>query len=172
MHESSAEEVPLKIPKRRARDKLYIIAEILDIAKDGALRTQIMYQANLSFPRLHDYLRFLLKIDLLEKIEKEGKLIYKSTEKGMVFLQRYREISVLLDYRSHIHHHRSNIDMMRFKLGELKKAIDNLETNLFNTATCPKCQKDIFPDCKFCPYCGNKLKVERREKQQNEAIRN
>ena len=51
-------------PKRR--DKLYIIAEILEIAKEGILKTQIMYRANLSFTQLNEYLKFMLKINLLE----------------------------------------------------------------------------------------------------------
>jgi predicted transcriptional regulator len=81
-------------PKRR--DKLYIIAEILEIAKDGALKTQIMYRANLSFTQLNDYLGFMLQINLLAKTKRSGKDIYKSTERGLDFLQRYREIAELL----------------------------------------------------------------------------
>jgi predicted transcriptional regulator len=80
----------------KRRDKLYIIAEILDIAKDGTLKTQIMYRANLSFTQLNDYLRFMLKIKLLEKIVENDKEKYKATEKGLSFLQRYREITQLL----------------------------------------------------------------------------
>ncbi len=82
-------------PSKR-RDRLYIIAEILEIAKEGALKTQIMYRANLSFTQLRDYLKFMLKINLLEKIVKNNKEIYKATEKGMDFLQRHREMTELL----------------------------------------------------------------------------
>ena len=81
-------------PKRR--DKLYIMAEILEIAKDGALKTQIMYRANLSYTQLNNYLGFMLETDLLEKIEEESRDIYGSTEKGQDFLERYREIAELL----------------------------------------------------------------------------
>ena len=81
-------------PKRR--DRLYIIAEILEIAKEGTLKTQIMYGANLSFTQLNDYLGFTLKINLLEKTRRNEKKVYKTTEKGMDFLQRYREITQLL----------------------------------------------------------------------------
>ncbi len=81
-------------PKRR--DKLYIMAEILGIAKEGALKTQVMYRANLSFTQLNCYLGFMLEINLLEKIRKNDKDIYKSTEKGLDFLQRYYQIAKLL----------------------------------------------------------------------------
>ena len=83
-------------PSRKRRDKLYIISEILEIAKDGVLKTQIMYRANLSFTQLNDYLGFLLEIHLLEKIRRNGKDIYKSTEKGLDFLERYHQIAELL----------------------------------------------------------------------------
>jgi len=83
-------------PSSKRRDKLYIMAEILEIARDGALKTQIMYRANLSFTQLNDYLGFMLEINLLKKIRKNDKDIYKSTEKGLDFLQRYRQIAELL----------------------------------------------------------------------------
>ncbi len=83
-------------PSSKRRDKLYIIAEILEIAKEGTLKTQIMYRANLSFTQLNDYLNFMLRINLLEKIEVNGKEMYEATEKGIDFLQRYREINEML----------------------------------------------------------------------------
>ncbi len=83
-------------PSPKRRDRLYIIAEILEIAKDGTLKTQIMYRANLSFTQLNDYLRFMLRINLLNKIVENDKEIYKATGKGIDFLQRYREITELL----------------------------------------------------------------------------
>ena len=83
-------------PSRKRRDKLYIMSEILEIAKDGALKTQIMYRANLSFTQLNDYLEFMLEIHLLEKIKRNDKDIYRSTRKGLDFLERYRHITELL----------------------------------------------------------------------------
>ena len=80
----------------KRRDKLYIIAEILEIAGDGTLKTQIMYKANLSFAQLNEYLKLMLKIRLLEKFARNGKTVYKATEKGSNFLQRHREITELL----------------------------------------------------------------------------
>jgi predicted transcriptional regulator len=83
-------------PASKRRDKLYIISEILEIAKDGTLKTQVMYRANLSFTQLNDYLGFMLKINLLEKEIVNDKDVYKATEKGLDFLQRYREITEML----------------------------------------------------------------------------
>ena len=80
----------------KRRDKLSIIAEILEIAKDGALKTQIMYKANMSFAQLNDYLRFMLKTSLLNKFRTNGKDVYSATEKGVDFLQRHFELAGLL----------------------------------------------------------------------------
>lgn len=81
---------------RKRRDRLYIIAEILVIAKDGSLKTQIMYRANLSFAQLNEYLNFLLKMELLKVNTENGKTIYKTTPKGVKYLENYEEISNLL----------------------------------------------------------------------------
>jgi predicted transcriptional regulator len=83
-------------PSSKRRDKLYIVAEILEIAREGTLKTQIMYRANLSFTQLNDYLGFMTKSELLAVIMRGEKAIYVATEKGIDFLQRYREITELL----------------------------------------------------------------------------
>jgi len=83
-------------PSAKRRDKLFIIAEIIEIARDGSLKTQVMYRANLSFTQLNDYLRFMIRISLLEKVLENDKEFYRATEKGLDFLQRYREINELL----------------------------------------------------------------------------
>jgi predicted transcriptional regulator len=80
----------------KRRDRLYIIAEVLVIAKEGTLKTQIMYRANLSFAQLNEYLSFLLQIGLLEKTTRDEKTIYKITPKGTKYLENYEEITSLL----------------------------------------------------------------------------
>jgi predicted transcriptional regulator len=82
---------------RKRRDRLYIIAEILNVAREGSLKTQIMYSANLSFAQLNEYLSFLLKINLLKaNTTDEERTVYKTTPKGLKFLQNYEEIAQLL----------------------------------------------------------------------------
>ena len=80
----------------KRRDKLGIIAEILEISKEGTLKTQIMYRANLSFAQLNEYLKFILKTGLLKKFRINGKDVYSATEKGIDFLQRHFELTELL----------------------------------------------------------------------------
>jgi predicted transcriptional regulator len=72
------------------------MAEILEVAIDGALKTQVMYRANLSFAQLNEYLRLMLELKLLESVKNSERVLYKTTSKGVRYLQSYREIRDLL----------------------------------------------------------------------------
>jgi predicted transcriptional regulator len=78
------------------RNQLGIMADILEITKDGTLKTQIMYKANLSFTQLTDYLVFMLNQNLIVHTSDGGREVYKVTEKGLDFLQRHQELVQLL----------------------------------------------------------------------------
>ena len=82
--------------ERKRRDRLYIISEILTIAKGGCLKTQIMYRANLSFAQLNEYLSFLIKMDLLKIKNENRKNTYRTTAKGEKYLEKYRDLADLL----------------------------------------------------------------------------
>jgi len=82
--------------RRKHRDRLSIIAEILKGAKEGSLRTQITYKASLSSAQLRELLPVLLDSNLLEVNEIAKNTIYKTTNKGLKYLQHYTEIGKLL----------------------------------------------------------------------------
>jgi len=71
--------------RRKNRSSIDIIANILEVAKEGNKKTRIMYLANLSFDQLKKYLNFLIEKDLLEYDSNERK--YKTTDKGLEFLK-------------------------------------------------------------------------------------
>jgi predicted transcriptional regulator len=81
---------------RSRRDRLLIIAEILNIARRGSLKTRIMYTGNLSFAQLKEYLTLLMDFNLLEVAKKSQRTVYKTTDKGLQYLQSYEEIRELL----------------------------------------------------------------------------
>ena len=81
---------------RKRRDRSGIMAEILEVARDGVLKTQIMYRANLSFAQLNEYLSLLSDLNLLEAANTSKRTIYKTTEKGLRYLQSYIEIRKML----------------------------------------------------------------------------
>jgi len=76
------------------------MAEVLEIAKNGCLKTQIMYRANLSFAQLNEYMGFLLEVGLLKETSENEKAVYKTTQKGARFLQNYYRIKDLLQGKS------------------------------------------------------------------------
>ena len=82
---------------QRRRDRLYIISEILAIAKTGTLKTQIMYRANLSFAQLNEYLSFLINMNLLKVQNEDNKNTYTTTMKGEKYLEKYGELAYLLE---------------------------------------------------------------------------
>ncbi len=80
----------------RRRDRLTIMAQILDIAREGTLKTQIMYRANLSFAQLNEYLDLLKEVNLLLVNSEEGRVMYKTSSKGMTYLKNFSTIKELL----------------------------------------------------------------------------
>jgi len=86
-------------PKRR--DKLVIIAEIINIAKNGTSKTHIMFKANLSFSQLNQYLSALIETNLLERQLVQGREIYRATEKGLDLVEKQCEIINLLNTDFH-----------------------------------------------------------------------
>ena len=73
------------------RSRLDIIADILRVTGKGAKKTQIMYQANLSYKLLTKYLSEVLDSSLL-RFERR-KDCYVVTAKGDKFLGNYKEYS-------------------------------------------------------------------------------
>jgi len=76
------------------RDRIEIIAEILQVAKNGAKKTRIMYQCNLSYRQTKKYLNHLLRIGFL-RIGNS----FHTTEKGLKFLQTYQTLELLMNTR-------------------------------------------------------------------------
>lgn len=76
----------------KRRDQLSIIANILDKAREGARKTQIMYAANLSFTQLNEYITFLLDQGLIRLHKVDKKEIYIATVRGVLFAQMYTEL--------------------------------------------------------------------------------
>lgn len=74
------------------RSRLRILAKILSVVneKNGAKKTQIMYQAYLSYKLLINYLDDLKEADLIELDSNESYLL---TRKGLDFLQLFEEYS-------------------------------------------------------------------------------
>jgi predicted transcriptional regulator len=82
--------------RKRERDRIAIVAEILEMARGGVLKSNIMWRAGLSYDMLNGYLRLMMNAKLLDKVPMKKKVVFKSTERGMKFLYHCRESMELL----------------------------------------------------------------------------
>jgi len=83
------------------RSRIDIIANILQAATEGAKKTHIMYQCNLSFRQLQAYLDLLVEMGFLEyitlKTERQSdSQLFETTRKGKAFIQAYHNLKALL----------------------------------------------------------------------------
>jgi predicted transcriptional regulator len=83
----------------KRRDRHEIVAEILNIAVDGKIKTHIMYKAKLSYSQVNEYLPLLVAKGFLENREtaKMGQrtTIYRTTAKGLEFIESLKCIDRL-----------------------------------------------------------------------------
>ncbi len=69
------------------RSRLEILGDVLGVVSGGAKKTQIMYQANLSYSLLIRYLKEVIDMGLV-KMKSGG--TYELTEKGSAFLREFK----------------------------------------------------------------------------------
>jgi predicted transcriptional regulator len=96
------------------RDRLDIIADILEVASRNAKKTQIMYQANLSYKVLIKYLAEITEASLVDF--HTVRQSYFLTQKGREFLETYRQYSK----------NSKNIEKRLNIVNNKKKALDEL----------------------------------------------
>lgn len=74
------------------RSRLEIIAEILETANSSkVLQAKIMHRVYLSYPQLKEYLALLMENGLIEYVETDR--IYRTTTRGMHFLEIYKQLN-------------------------------------------------------------------------------
>jgi predicted transcriptional regulator len=78
------------------RNSYRIIAEILECAQrsQGISKTRIMYEVELSFTQIKEYLNYLQQCELVSCKEEYG--IFRTTNKGKKFLKLYNDMTNLL----------------------------------------------------------------------------
>ena len=83
------------------RSRLDIAANILQIASEGARKTEILYKAFLSYPQLREYMDALMASELVRYTGDKEK-IYYTTEKGMRLLNMYKEIDGMIPQENNL----------------------------------------------------------------------
>ena len=87
------------------RSRIDIISVILDAANGGSgglTKTKIMYQAYLSHEQIKEYLSVLIESELLNYDVYTWK--FKTTEKGLRFLEIYNQMSDVTKIQQRQHH--------------------------------------------------------------------
>jgi predicted transcriptional regulator len=96
------------------RGKIDITADILRAAETDVKKTQLMYQANLSFAALQRYLLELTQACLIA--HEDERHCYMLTEKGREFLAVYKEYSKV---NKHMEKRINNIRLRKKELTEM-----------------------------------------------------
>jgi len=74
------------------RSEIEIINEILTLAKNGVRKTRILYQTNLSYTQLQNYLSFLLEANILEMENFKTVKTYRTTPKGLEIMESINKV--------------------------------------------------------------------------------
>lgn len=90
----------VSIIDNKRRDRHDIVAEILKTTREGKIKTHIMYKAKLSYSQINTYLKLLVEKGFLEnnvvKRKKQTITLYKTTPKGMLYLDTIETVNQLL----------------------------------------------------------------------------
>ena len=93
----------MKVNQRRS--DFEIIADMLKVGENGAGKTKIMYNANMSYSQIQKYLGYLIGQGLIDEKVKVGNpsVTYRVTDSGLKLLQLISSIKEMLglddDYR-------------------------------------------------------------------------
>jgi predicted transcriptional regulator len=80
------------------RCKTDILATILEAAASGEVpKSKIFYNSFLTYQRLRKYMTPLIEGGLIECVDYKDNRLYKTTEKGILFLQAYKSMKELID---------------------------------------------------------------------------
>lgn len=78
----------------RYRNRIDIIAQLLDAASSPTTKTKMMYKVMLSYEQLKEYLLMLSSNDLIGYDKPSQR--FTTTDKGFQFMQRYEDLSKLI----------------------------------------------------------------------------
>jgi predicted transcriptional regulator len=85
----------MKVGQRRSN--IEIIADMLKVGENGAGKTKIMYNANLSYSQIQKYLGFLMGEGFINRLELGNPSVtYKVTDKGLKLLNSINSILEIL----------------------------------------------------------------------------
>ena len=85
-----------KISTFARRNHVEIVAGILEIAKVGVGKTDVMYRVNLSYMQAEKHIKFLTEKGLLKETRLGKRKIFKTSDKGLEYLSKYEELKKMI----------------------------------------------------------------------------
>jgi predicted transcriptional regulator len=79
------------------RGRIETLNIILTISTRGIKKTHILYKAGLSYAQLKKYLDVLISKGLLAEEHEADGARYRTTDKGLKFIEEYKKIQSILD---------------------------------------------------------------------------
>jgi len=81
----------------RRRSDIEIIADMLKVGENGAGKTKIMYNANMSYSQIQKYIGYLISQGLIEKMEiGNPSVTYHVTDSGLRLLRLIDSVKEML----------------------------------------------------------------------------
>ena len=81
------------------RSNIEIIADMLRVGENGAGKTEIMYNANMSYSQIQKYLGFLMSQGFITKVEVGNPVVtYQVTEVGLKLLKSIDSVIEMLGW--------------------------------------------------------------------------
>ncbi|HOT07046.1 MAG: hypothetical protein A4E45_01664 [Methanosaeta sp. PtaB.Bin039] len=77
---------------KQKRSKEAICAEILEICRDGMVKTRIVYGSNTNFRSCEKYMEQLIRAGLIQEEHLDSQKIYRTTNKGRDALACYNAL--------------------------------------------------------------------------------
>ncbi len=85
-----------KIPTFARRNHVEIVVSILETAKVGVGKTEIMYRVNLSHTQAEKHIKFLIEKGLLKETKRGKRKIIQISDKGLEYLRKFEELKKML----------------------------------------------------------------------------
>ncbi len=81
------------------RSNIEIIADMLRVGENGAGKTEIMYNANMSYSQIQKYLGFLMSQGFINKVEVGNPVVtYQVTDTGLKLLKSIDSVMEMLGW--------------------------------------------------------------------------
>lgn len=82
---------PFDLPNQKAtrRDRVQILLKMLQAAQVPIRKTHLMYGAGINFYQLEKHLSFLIGSGMIEELQEDDAVAYRTTEKGRMFSELF-----------------------------------------------------------------------------------